>query len=89
MAGHGLSYRALAADADKLDAVVNEIDRLYQLDREKIKQPTDVEAMGNEVLKLAAAKMDGEAKEEAAKKLGRAIRTVGGTQDNIAAFHKF
>ena len=75
----------LAADTEALAAAVNEIDRLYQLDREKIKQPTDVEALGHEVLKLAAAKMDGEAKEEAAKQLGRAIRTVGGTQDNMIA----
>ncbi len=75
----------LAADTDKLVAAVNEIDRLYELDRERIKFPTDVEALGKEVLKLAVSKLDSEAKEEEAKKLGRAIRTVGGTQDNMIA----
>ena len=75
----------LAPDAAKLDAVVNEIDRLYQLGREKIKTPPEVEAMEHEVLKLATSKLDAEEKEEQAKKLGRAIRTVGGTQDNMIA----
>ena len=36
----------LAPDADKLDAAVNEIDRQYQLNRERIKTPPEVEAMG-------------------------------------------
>ena len=75
----------LAADADKLAAAVNEIERLYELDRERIKTPPEAEALGQEVLKLAASKLDGEAKEEQAKKLGRAIRTIGGTQDNMIA----
>ena len=75
----------LAPDAAKLDAVANEIDRLYQLGRERIKTPPDVEALGQEVIKLAAAKLDSEEKETRAKQLGRAIRTVGGTQDNMIA----
>ena len=78
-------HPALAPDADKLAAAVNEIDRLYQLDRETIKTPPDVEKLGQQVLKLAVAKLDAEAKEEQAKQLGRAIRTVGGTQDNLIA----
>ena len=48
-------------------------------------KPVDVELMGKEVLKLAAAKMAGEEKEERAKALGRAIRTVGGSQDSMVA----
>lgn len=75
----------LAPDADKLDAAVNEIDRQYNLNRERIKTPPEVEAMGQEVLKLAVSKLDAEEKEEQAKKLGRAIRSVGGTQDNMIA----
>ena len=75
----------LAPDADKLDAAVNEIDRQYELNRERIKTPLEVEAMGREVLKLAVAKIDADEKEEKAKQLGRAIRTVGGTQDNMIA----
>lgn len=75
----------LAPDADKLDAAVNEIDRQYQLNRERIKTPPEVEAMGQEVLKLAVSKLDADEKEEKAKQLGRAIRTVGGTQDNMIA----
>jgi len=78
-------YPALAPETDKLAAAVNEIDRLYELDRERIKFPTDVEALGKEVLKLAVSQLDGEAKEEGAKKLGRAIRAIGGTQDNMIA----
>ena len=75
----------LAPDAAKLDDAVNEIDRQYKLNRERIKTPPEVEAMGREVLKLAVSKLDAEEKEEQAKKLGRAIRTVGGTQDNMIA----
>jgi hypothetical protein len=75
----------LAPDADKLDAAVNEIDRQYNLNRERIKTPPEVEAMGQEVLKLAVSKIDADEKEEKAKQLGRAIRTVGGTQDNMIA----
>jgi len=78
-------HSELAAETDALAAAVNEIDRLYELDRERIKFPTDVEALGKEVLKLAVSSLDSEAKEEEAKKLGRAIRTVGGTQDNMVA----
>lgn len=75
----------LAPDADKLDAAVNEIDRIYRTDRERIKTPLEVEAMGQQVLKLAVAKIDADEKEEQAKLLGRAIRSVGGTQDNMIA----
>lgn len=78
-------HPSLATDADKLDAAVNEIDRQYQLNRERIKTPPEVEVMGQEVLKLAVSKLDAEEKEEKAKQLGRAIRTVGGTQDNMIA----
>ena len=78
-------HPSLAPDADKLDAAVNEIERQYELNRERIKTPPEVEAMGREVLKLAVSKLDAEEKEEKAKQLGRAIRTVGGTQDNMIA----
>ena len=78
-------HPSLAKDADKLDAVVNEIDNQYKLNRERIKTPLEVEAMGQEVLKLAVSKLDADEKEEKAKQLGRAIRTVGGTQDNLIA----
>ena len=78
-------HPALTPDADKLDDAVNEIDRQYQLNRERIKTPLEVEAMGREVLKLAVSKLDADEKEEKAKQLGRAIRTVGGTQDNMIA----
>ena len=75
----------LAADADKLDAAVNEIERLYELDRERIQTPAEAEKLGQQVLKLAVSKLDGEAKEEQAKLLGRAIRTIGGSQDSLIA----
>ena len=75
----------LAADADKLDAAVNEIERLYELDRERIQTPAEVEKLGQQVLKLAASQLDAEKKEEQAKLLGRAIRTIGGSQDSLIA----
>ena len=78
-------HPSLAPDAAKLDAVVNEIERLYRLDSERIKTPADAEALGLEVLKLAASKLDAEEKEEKAKLLGRAIRTIGGSQDSLIA----
>ena len=78
-------HPSLAADAAKLAAAVNEIERLYQVHLKRIKTPADVEALGNEVLKLAVSKLDADEKEEKAKQLGRAIRTVGGTQDDMIA----
>ena len=78
-------YPALAIETDKLATAVNEIEHFYELDRKRIKFPTDVEALGQRVLKLAASGLDNETKEEEAKKLGRAIRAIGGTQDNLVA----
>ena len=75
----------LAPDADKRDAAVNEIDKQYQIDRERIKTPPEVEKLGREVLKLAVSKLDADEKEEKAKQLGRAIRAIGGAQDCMIA----
>ena len=41
--------------------------------------------MSAEMVALATSDMDDEEKEEKAKALGRAIRTIGGGQDNLAA----
>ena len=80
------SITALAPDAEKLAAALNEIDRLYRSALPRIKTPPAVEAMCEEVRKLAKSNLDAEAKEEKAKELGRAIRTIGGGQDNLAAY---
>lgn len=81
-------YPALASDARRLTAAVDEIERLYRIDRERMKTPPAVEALGKEVLKVAASSKDDEDKEAEAKKLGRAIRTIGGTQDSLVAKYR-
>ena len=78
----------LAADAGRLTAAIDEIERLYRIDRERMKTPPHVEALGKEVLKVAASSRDDDDKENEAKKLGRAIRTIGGTQDSLVAKYR-
>ncbi|MBR4220907.1 MAG: hypothetical protein IKR81_07120, partial [Victivallales bacterium] len=50
-----------------------------------IKYPPEVEKLSAEVVALAKSDGDSEEKEEKAKEYGRAIRTIGGGQDNLVA----
>lgn len=77
---------SLAVEIKKLDSTLNEIERLYAAALPRIKFPPEAEKLSAQVIELAQSDLDAEAKEAQAKKLGRAIRTIGGGQDNLAAY---
>ena len=76
---------ALAPEAAALKTTLAEVERLYEKALPRIQYPPEVIKMSAEMVALATSDMDDEEKEEKAKALGRAIRTIGGGQDNLAA----
>ena len=66
--------------------MVDTFEALYKADLPRIQQPPAVEKLSAEVIALADSKIDPEELEGKAKKLGAAIRTIGGGQDNLAAY---
>ena len=77
---------SLDAAAKKLNAMLDTFETLYKADLPRIQQPPAVEKLSAEVIALADSKIDPEELEGKAKKLGAAIRTIGGGQDNLAAY---
>ncbi len=76
---------ALAPEADRLRTVLDDIELQYNNSLPRIKYPPEVFKLKEEMAGLAVSDMDDEEKEEKAKELGRAIRTIGGGQDFLAA----
>jgi len=77
----------LAEDAAKLKAIIADVERLYAESLPRIKHPEEMVKLSARVIALIDdSNLDEEAKEAEAKKLGRAIRTIGGGQDNLSAF---
>lgn len=76
----------VAPAAAELKNTLAEIERLYAESLPRIQTPDVVEKLSAEVIELTSGKLDAEAMENRAKELGRAIRTIGGGQDNLAAF---
>lgn len=71
--------RLFAADFDEMEKFYADVLHL-------IKTPEDCEVLSSEIVALANDENgDEEALEERCKELGRAIRTIGGAQDNTAA----
>ena len=77
---------SLAAAAKKLNGMLDTFETLYKADLARIQQPPAVEKLSAEVIALADSKIDADELEGKAKKLGAAIRTIGGGQDNLAAY---
>lgn len=77
----------LAPEAAKLNAILADVEKLYAENLPKMQNPDDALKLSARVIALADDKnLDEEEKENEAKKLGRAIRTIGGTQDNTSAY---
>ena len=77
-------YNAFAADFD-------EYEKYYQQFLPRMQQPEVSEKFSAEIMAMANDENgDDEVKEDRCKELGRAIRTIGGTQDTMAAqFRRF
>lgn len=78
---------SLSSDAAILKGMLSDVEELYNAELSKMKQPQDVVKLSAQVIALVDnEKLDEEAKENQAKLLGRAIRTIGGTQDRMAGY---
>ena len=76
---------SLAGAVQKLNAMLDTIELRYTSALPRIQQPAAVEKLSEQVIGLTASTLDAEEIELQAKKLGAAIRTIGGGQDNLAA----
>ena len=77
---------SLAGDAETLKNMLSDVEKFYSDALPKIKYPEEVVKLSGKVISLIDnSALDEEAKENEAKLLGRAIRTIGGGQDNLAA----
>ena len=74
---------------DTLEQLLQNQEYYFNLYQEKLpimQQPEVVEGYFKEILAIADdAEMDAETKEDKVKELGRKIRTIGGTQDDLSA----
>ncbi len=70
---------------ETLRTLLADCDKIYADALPTIKYPPEVQRLSAEVLALANSDIDSEEKENKAKELGRAIRTIGGGQDNLVA----
>ena len=68
-----------------LRTLLADCDKIYADALPTIKYPPEVQRLSAEVIALANSDIDSEEKEDKAKALGRAIRTIGGGQDNLVA----
>lgn len=84
--GQAKLHPEVAPAVAELKTTLAEIERLYAESLPRIQTPDVVEKLSAEVIGLTSGKLDAEAMENKAKELGRAIRTIGGGQDNLAAF---
>ena len=85
-AEHELKASPELADAvATLRSLLEDFDNVYQTALPTIKYPPEVQKLSAEVVAIAESDEDSEVKENKAKELGRAIRTIGGGQDNLIA----
>ena len=77
---------SLEAAAQKLNTMIDTFEKLYEESLPRIQQPPAVEKLAAEVIALTSSTLDADEIEGKAKKLGAAIRSIGGGQDNLAAY---
>ncbi len=76
---------ALETEKAKLADILMDVDALYDAALPVIQTPDVVEEYSRQVWEIAKSEDDDDEKEDAAKELGRKIRTIGGGQDNLNA----
>ena len=84
--GEAKLHPEIAPAVAELKTTLAEIERLYADSLPRIQTTDVVEKLSAEVIALTDGKLDAEVMEKKALDLGRAIRTIGGGQDNLAAF---
>lgn len=81
---------SLAEAGRQLDTMLGNFELRYQAALPRIQSTEKVQELSAQVIALTESKQDPEEIEEQAKKLGSAIRTIGGGQDNLVAeMHHF
>jgi hypothetical protein len=77
-------FPELTTQADKYIKELEEVEKYYIIKKEKIKTPAYYMTLSEKLGKLVSAKLDDEEKENRCKALGRKVRQIGGSQDNVS-----